>query len=176
MKIKYLLIALLLGSIQFELFSQCNHGISTNPNAPVNDQFIFHLPQNPFLNKFDWMYVDPLFPANFVDVQINPLAGFASGFSNTFIAPYSDQNPSEYWYLHSSPFLELRDGYSKDGWELISMNTGYYPDKTPISEDVPNLLLGHHTSNPQLKYKMSDKWSGTLASRRPKTRRLHYGE
>jgi hypothetical protein len=54
--------------------AQCVNGISTNPNAPKNDQFIYHLPFNPFLNTFDWMYVYPPPQGGFQDIQLNPFA------------------------------------------------------------------------------------------------------
>jgi len=75
--------------------------ISTNPANPINNE----LPQ--MKNYFDWM--QPSFPLNSSEININPLA---SPFYQT------DNNAINH-------FVDSKDYLPVDGWELIKKDFGY---------------------------------------------------
>ena len=120
----------------------CNpNGVSTDPANPINyiqmpipglDPEILY-----FENHFEWfgndgLYLD-LFPLYDMD-------GYEIG--EYMSHPFSNQNQSYRYLLYNYnvtpedwyplPIEEL-DMYPEDGWELLSVNLGFYPNLTPFS-------------------------------------------
>ena len=88
-------------------------GISTNPAAPVNPNY---LPDPAFENHFEWfgsengsLYIYDLFEMS----QYGNIAAMQH--------PYSLQNQS-YQHLTLDVDIEDLDMYPEDGWELLSAN------------------------------------------------------
>jgi len=124
MRIRNFIIAVLccLGHV-FVAHSQCVNGVSTNPNNPTNNS----LPINPvypngdtrFLNKFDLLSLTPegylgnyeLTNMVFGSVQLDYMINIWKQWS-----PY-------YSYINREPLP-----ISKNGWELLLINLGRYPD------------------------------------------------
>jgi hypothetical protein len=118
-------------------------GVSTNPVNPVNHSAM-PIPGNDpnalyFENHFEWFGHDgvslDLFPMYDMD-------GYPEG--ETMYHPYSNQNQSYSYLLYNYeadpqyplPFEEL-DMYWEDGWELLSVNLGFYPNLTPLADAIP---------------------------------------
>ena len=134
------------------LTGQCVNGISTNPKAPKNNQIptIFgNDKKNIFLNQFDWTKVSG---TTYDQIPINLKAGFNLGVGPIttndstweMISPYSIGMPSSYSYLYSPIGSFDQDNKWEDGWELLWMNTGYYPNGDEIN--TPNYFHPNGTS------------------------------
>jgi hypothetical protein len=132
----------------------CHNGIITDPNNPVNNQFVSMAnnfypgngtdTQNPWLNQFDWYWGDTtiiLYPN-----QVNWNHNFSS--SNDFILmqhPYGGSMPTEFQYLRpDSVNPTLRDFRWEDGWELLYMNLGYFPDGNHINDPAIGSYYHNH--------------------------------
>lgn len=150
-KLTKFLICKLLVFIQVQqINAQCidTSAVSTNINNPVNTQFdISHPGQiNPFLNTYNWSGVNL---SGFQQISLNPSANWDAGY-NTFLmnSPFSSAMSSDYDYLkylenqipHISRLNELDWSWER-GWELMWMNTGYYPDGQQINNPLPNSIL-----------------------------------
>jgi len=139
----------------------CDNGISTNPNDPINDQFVqmgndFFPPNssngtvdtyNPFLNSFEWYFNAPtiqLFPD-----EVNWIHFFSS-FTNpvNMQHPFGGSMPTEFQYLRpDSVNPEFRDFRWEDGWELLYMNLGYFPDLNHTDEPAPGSYYANHNQS-----------------------------
>jgi hypothetical protein len=142
---KYLLLLLLL-SIAKIAPTQCEpNGISTNPEAPINSQ----APSPLWLNNFKWYDSQGL---TLIQYVLHDL--FVVNNQQLMAHPFSDQNP--YSYLSddaqgNSYSIEELDMYPEDGWELVSLNLGIYPNGQVLTEmnppqqttfgEIPYLLL-----------------------------------
>jgi hypothetical protein len=122
---------------------QCERGIRTNPNDPFNEEFEQSFPNlnNPFTNHFNWAEYSIL---TLKDIELNPNAGWSISTHSMF-SPYSLNMPPEYNYLYTIdnkvvPIDQL-DWHWEDGWELMYLNTGYYPDGTEINNPDPNSII-----------------------------------
>lgn len=127
-------------------YGQCQpNGVSTNPEAPINSQ----APSPLWLNTFKWYDSQGLTLTQYVLHDL-----FVINNQQLMSHPYSDQNP--YSYLSSDPFgnsysIDELDMYPEDGWELISMNLGAYPNGQILTQlnppqqttlgELPYLLL-----------------------------------
>lgn len=129
----------------FGLKSQCVNGISTNPKAPRNEQIpnIFGTgSEHIFLNKFNWFGRDG---AQVNNIPININAGFILKGINpqngvwVMHSPYHSSMGSKYSYLYAPGKQGFLDNQWVDGWELLWMNTGYYPNGDPVTK--PNFLV-----------------------------------
>lgn len=142
MKKIYLWITLVfMGAILGEVSAQCVHGISTVPLNPVNNQFdpIFPGKTNVFLNSFDWGGMDGIFD----EVPLNGSVGWENitipGENYLLNNLFDDANAvtgSNYDML-LQPYgtgANERDFHWEDGWELLYLNTGYYPNGAPSKE------------------------------------------
>jgi hypothetical protein len=109
-------------------------GIRTNPEDPINNS----VPQwqnNPFINSdFKWFDLAPG-ATNMSDYQINDNAGFNLPQGHTILNPFSSSMGAEYGYLHNYQNAIDGDHHWEDGWELFSINLGYFPDGSPIDQD-----------------------------------------
>ncbi len=104
------------------------NGITTHPEGPVNPI----APSEEWLNSFNWYANDGVSLLQYAlhDMLVeNP-----NQFNMSH--PYSDQNA--YSYL-TYPELQDLDMYPEDGWELISVNLGSFPNGELLSEDTPAL-------------------------------------
>jgi hypothetical protein len=114
----------------------CDYEISTNPDNPVNTQMstLFPTRDNQFLNSFDFgeIQVQTLAP-----IDLNPSAGWlVPGWTNPPIFqmrnPFEDGGTAGRGYLQTPANIFERDFHWEDGWELLWLNTGYYPNGDPI--------------------------------------------
>ncbi len=129
--------------------------ISTDPNDPVNNQFNgIWGNDNPYLNTFDWAARTT---NSFDQISLENGVGFQAHFpsNHIIISPYSDQMGVGYEYLTNAgePDISKRDYHIEDGWELLSVNLGTWPDGTPITTAPPGTTLsGSNTYYPQTPY------------------------
>jgi hypothetical protein len=140
-KILYLLIILTnLGYGQTGV-NPCNRNISTNPDNPINDEWGSLFPgltPTPYFTNtfFDWSIDAPNIQIDQTQNWDDPYSA-QSGVIN-MINPFDNDNGFGTAYLHVGDPL-LRDWHWEDGWELLYMNLGFYPNgaKTDINGD-PN--------------------------------------
>lgn len=138
-----------------QLRAQCidcpnDKGISTNPNAPSNCEVEEAFPglTNQFLNTFDWAKNSN---NQFHSIPLNKNAGwqindYVNTSNNSFpMDPLFDQG-----YLSLDPTIHNIDDHDfhwEDGWELLYMNTGYFPNGDAY--DTPN-----QNTNPIVNYQL----------------------
>lgn len=138
MKHIYYYLVLYLGFC-FSINAQCVRGISTNPANPVNSE-LSHLLNanttiNPWLNTFDWGETNG---AGFTPIVLEPNAGwmvpdFIGGIF-TMVSPYQSGGSGHYEYLFEPvKDFQARDFHWEDGWELLWLGTGFYPNGEPIA-------------------------------------------
>lgn len=121
-------IALYVNKIQAQF--PCGNYTTTNPNAPVNNQQYEPYFQNDhFLNTFDWY----AHTQNTIDGwQYENMGDFFGQQSGVFPSPFSIQGVSpDYDYLLDGG--TEADYFYEDGWELLFMNMGQYPDGTILN-------------------------------------------
>ncbi|MBP9690035.1 MAG: hypothetical protein KBE91_10520, partial [Bacteroidia bacterium] len=124
--------------------------VSTNVDNPINTQFdVSHQGMiNPFLNTYNWSGVTS---TGFQSVILNPNANWGAGY-NTFLmnSPFSSAMGTDYSYLKYingqyptiAQLPELDWGWGR-GWELMWMNSGYYPDGQEINNPLPNSIVNN---------------------------------
>jgi len=127
--------------------------VSTYIDNPINTQFDKSHPGmiNPFLNTYNWSGVTS---STFQQIKLNPNANWNGGY-NTFLmnSPFSSAMGSDYNYLKyingqypTIAQLPELDWTWERGWELMWMNTGYYPDgqeiNNPLSNSIVNSPIG----------------------------------
>src|SRR5690554_3359781 len=137
------------------LSQPCTNNISTNPYNPINNQFVPLMNQwfpgygtdthNPFLNtQFSW-YLD--YGTIFLYPGTNNWNHQWSGNPDSvaMLNPFSSSMPSQFSYLRPDGVSALnRDFRWEDGWELLWMNMGYYPDGYSISNPAPGSYYANH--------------------------------
>jgi len=132
-------------------FAQCedcpkDKDISTNPAAPENCEVdeAFPAETNQFLNSFDWAKTDipnpqPGTTFSFNPIPLNPNAGWqVPDYTNPSI--FYMQSPFYQGYLNKpsgSPLANF-DFAWEDGWELMYMNTGYFPNGDVYQDPTQN--------------------------------------
>ena len=136
-KILYILTIFLLNN--YSLHSQCDNNVSTDYNStPTNDALPSNANSQNYLNSFDWVPRDPA-TGNldmYTTQGMNQGLLLPNGLINNI---YSDQQASYYSYI----FNDI-EPTSENGWELIGVNLGYYPDGTPFASefnDFPYIIL-----------------------------------
>lgn len=146
MKIASYFFALFLGG-WINLQAQCIRGISTNPQNPVNPEFNHLLNGNttinPWLNTFDWGKTDNL---GFVPIDLEPNGGWQiPDFTGTLFSmksPYFNGGSGHYPYLYEPVSdYQARDFHWEDGWELLWLGTGYYPNREAVNSVNANRLI-----------------------------------
>lgn len=135
----------------FSIDAQCVRGISTNPANPVNTEFDHLLNGsttiNPWLNTFDWGETDNL---GFVPIALEPNGGWLipdfTGVVFTMKNPFLDGGSGHYNYLYEpSSNYHARDFHWEDGWELLWLGTGYYPNGEAVNSVNANRLIKYST-------------------------------
>lgn len=122
----------------------CTNNSSTNPYSPNNDDPIFDTVQNLWLNTFD---VGKNNGINFSLIPLNPSAGWTdSGLNDVdtlkMLNPFSVGAVPNGTHL-TIPFsnFTLRDFHWEDGWELLYLGTGFYPNGDPIDVIPSNSII-----------------------------------
>ncbi len=148
MKKKILIIIVMAASHLYTL-GQCedcyeDQGISTNPTNPENCEVDEEYPNktNQMLNSFDWAKTSVPNPPpgttfSFNSIPINPNAGWLiPDFTSSGV--YIMESPYEQGYLSKPSGTPLADfDFAwEDGWELMYMNTGYFPNHTGANPGV----------------------------------------
>ncbi|MCA1750837.1 MAG: hypothetical protein LC670_03455 [Flavobacteriales bacterium] len=141
--------------------AQCEKDISTNPVDPINEEFlplknnwfpsldpaVDSYTVNSFLNTgMNWS------PGTSIQLDLN--AGWTHPFGNA--STYTMRNPfsnaHEANHLNSGIGIpsdqNLRDFRWEDGWELLWMNTGKYPNGDPYSTPPPGTYFAHGNQPP----------------------------
>lgn len=123
----------------------CDYSISTNPDSPVNSQMstIFPSLDNQFLNTFDFGEIQN---QTLKPIALNPAAGWTvPDWTNPPIFqmrnPFEDGGTAGGGYLETPTNIFQRDFHWEDGWELLWLNTGYYPNGDPIEVLNPNGIV-----------------------------------
>jgi hypothetical protein len=120
------------------LVAQCDTSrISTNPAKPINTNLNILMENtnktiNPYRNIWNWGAYSG---TNFNTILLNMNAGFTlNNFNGVMFSPFSNNMPSEYNYLNQNGALPQNcDIHWQDGWELMYMNLGFFPNKENIN-------------------------------------------
>lgn len=137
----------------------CHNDISTNPQNPINNQLnnLFPGKINPWTNSFDFGAYQG---STFDPIYLNPTAGWQiAGWTNLNQIPMSSPFTlggavgGQYLVVPTNPF-QNRDFHWEDGWELLWLGTGYYPNGDPINTANPNRIIpqAHSVLNPRIPY------------------------
>ncbi len=120
--------------------------ISTNPADPKSCEWdklkVNSSTTNVFLNT-DFNWGDNLANGTFKEIQLNPLAGwdYETGYT---AGSYSMQSPFSYGDLFlSGKLLEEHDWHWEDGWELLYLNTGKYPNGENVNSPAANSMYAN---------------------------------
>ena len=151
--------------------AQCVSGISTNPDDPKNDQVLGLYPgavDNPFLNNWNW--ADTFLTGHPAPWNINLGAGFLlpwnpGGQTWQMHSPFGGQMPVGYEYLASPVGSSIKDNRWVDGWELLWMNTGYWPNGERVNDIVPGGMFenGHPAFHDKIPYVvLYNRYTGLL--------------
>jgi hypothetical protein len=152
-------IVVTLGFSQEESNYPCDNNVSTNPlpgrasnNNLPNNQFIGFNFGDLFLNSFNWF---PITQGNTLPdmyTLVNEFDHLLAGENMHHL--YSHQNHPYYDYLVNEVKMPTptSPGFYPDhqnGWELLALNLGYFPDGTPYSYHVdPDNLDGNGNPTP----------------------------
>ncbi len=146
----------------------CVRNISTNPDQPVNNLFN-SVPgsTNPFLSRFN---IVSNTGTAFNDVFLNPYSSWmwphSTGMQYQILSPFDPGGLTAYSYLRGRGGISDADGYWEDGWELMWLNTGYFPNNDPMH--IQDLNRKFKTSsiglaNPSVPYVIYyNRYSGKL--------------
>ena len=132
----------------------CVNGIITNPHNPVNNQFVPLANQwypsngtdthNPWLNQWSWYWSDGN-PTIYRDNLNWNHQWPGNAPSVAMVHPYDILMPEGFEYLRpAGVHPDLYDYRWEDGWELLWMNLGYYPDGHPINDPAPGSYYANH--------------------------------
>jgi hypothetical protein len=162
MKLNFSQVFLLIGALLFFLNTSessaqpCSNGISTNPENPINGQFIplsnLWYPgngidtANPFLNSgFTWYLGQGtirLYPGT--TAWDHEWSGDPDSVSMQ--NPWGSSMPDEFSYLRPDGVdAQNRDFKWIDDWELLYTNMGYYPDGSHINNPTTGSYFDNHS-------------------------------
>ncbi|MCR9152743.1 MAG: T9SS type A sorting domain-containing protein [Bacteroidetes bacterium] len=147
--------------VSVETYGQCIRGVSSNPDNPynprvegymaaINNQSHPNDPQitiNPWLNTFNWSDTHAV---GFKQIPLAQNAGWRianfTGFIPNMASPY-EGGALGYHYLRP-PAVNFREGdfYWHEGWELLWLGTGFFPNGEEVNSDNPNRLISHKSS------------------------------
>jgi hypothetical protein len=117
-----------------------NQGTSTHPDSPLAPTAPQPNPEH-WLNTFNWYDDDGSSLLNFFMYDLYTYSENQTSMTN----PYSNVN-SLYPHLTNVP-LDLKDFRPENGWELISVNLGSFPNGELLSDHPPL-----QSSFPQIPY------------------------
>lgn len=136
MFIRIILSTLFISVITLKGYTQCPpNETRTNPENPSGN-YVPEWDENPFINSdFNWFEKIPN-STGIKRFEINDDAGFNLPPGHTILSPYDPSMGANYTFLYSGgTSAEDRDHHWEDGWEVISINLGYYPNGESIKED-----------------------------------------
>lgn len=158
---RYILINLMLVGFMMPEFTQaqCIKEISTNPDNPVNDEFLpvvngwwnSNYTNNSFLNTFDWRYPNQII-IDLNDDWSHPITSPGNS-AYPMVNPFGSLMPDEFRYLYNNDDVTYGDFRWEDGWELLWSNLGRYPNGDDILDPSPGTLyegenLGPYVPSP----------------------------
>jgi hypothetical protein len=158
LKYKILGVGLLLSFLP--LYGQdCVRQIRTKYDSAQNNELSSLYPGqiNPWLNTFNFAEIGG---AGFNSIHLNEsagwnLPGFAGG-SMLMTNPFSPDMGSQYAYLRypSLGAPSSKDIHWADGWELMWMNTGFYPNGDSVNRSKANRIISgaQPLANPSTPY------------------------
>jgi len=133
-------------------FAQCEKDISTDPLNPINSEFLQLTTEwygdngpytvNSMLNTWSWFP-----PSNTPYFDLDLTTGWASDLPNTLDLSMNNPffgvgNPT---FIHAQANnYQDRDWKWEDGWELLYMNMGRYPDTTSSTQLTPDSYWGEN--------------------------------
>lgn len=120
--------------IAINAFSQtnCQNNVSTDPDAPTNDALPSGPDSDQYLNGFNWIDTNAAgIHLDYETINMNFAGVPFSEMNNIMVTGLEDYN-----YIADSP-LHL----GSNGWELLLVNLGYYPDYTTELESSANDAL-----------------------------------
>lgn len=114
---KHLILVLLFICCSLMSYGQCDpHGITTNPNAPVNT----HMPEK---TNWFWNWEKEIYETNLAS---NPFGSMYSPFTLNNINVGDKTNA----------LIHAEDYKAEDGWELIAWNMGYDENNDPTVNET----------------------------------------
>jgi len=151
--------------------NDCEKDISTNPDQPYNNHPFPSNTYNPWINSdFDIGRLNLL--GNVEDIPINDALNWGLNTTNfAFNNPYTSSGTTSidgrYNYLHPAGVdFPLRDYHWEDGWELLHVGLGFYPNGEPINTFSANRAYSNEEwvpSNPNVPYMIFyNRYRGTL--------------
>jgi hypothetical protein len=158
-------LALCWGYIGFT--QDCVRNISTNPSNPKNTEFdnFFSGKTNPWLNAYK--LADYNWGAGLKSVALNLDAGWQlpwyTGGQLRMSHPYESSEASYLRPLGTS--VQDYDFHWQEGWEILWVNLGYFPDGRPINQSDLNSILPDaiQLANPRTPYIIAyNRYSGKL--------------
>lgn len=143
-KIGFLLLCISFGVTQNSIGQDCQNYSSTNPSNPSNSDPLLENFYNPWLNTFDFGKNNGYSLEN---IPLNPGAGWTdAGLSSADTVRM--MNPFNIGACPNAPYMASpadsmlsRDFHWEDGWELLWLGTGFYPDGNPINQVTPNSII-----------------------------------
>ncbi|MDL5051454.1 T9SS type A sorting domain-containing protein [Oscillatoria amoena NRMC-F 0135] len=130
-----------------QLYGQdCVRQIRTKYDSAYNGEMAALFPNeiNPWLNTFDFAKIAG---AGFAGIELNKDAGWQiSGYTGgaiIMVSPFSTSMGSEYEYLQQ-PLLgapKQMDIHWADGWELMWLNTGFFPNGDSVNPIHNNYIF-----------------------------------
>ncbi|MFT6997745.1 MAG: hypothetical protein ACJAQ4_001499 [Cryomorphaceae bacterium] len=148
-------------------YAQCEKDIATNPISPLNNEFLplknewypnsinnpIPYTENSFLNThMNWS------PGSSITLDLN--AGWEHNFGNAgnynMRNPFANNHDDNHLNSGLAPGDELfRDWHWQDGWELLWINTGFYPNGDPYDDPSSGTYYAtgnapNNPSNPEI--------------------------
>jgi hypothetical protein len=152
-RLKFALCLALLVTRQSYFAQDCEKDISTNPDQPYNNHPFPSGLYNPWINSgFDiGSQTQNGIPSM---IQLNDDMEWELSTSNfEFFNPYTSAGTTSpdgrYNYLHPGGVVfDSLDYQWEDGWELLHLGLGYYPNGEPINTAQPNRVVDASVSVP----------------------------
>jgi hypothetical protein len=154
------------------LFAQdCEKNISTNPDQPFNNHPFPSNLYNPWINSdFDigGLNANGNVPPILLNDELNwELSTSNFSFNNPYTSSGTTSIDGRYNYLHPAGVdFEFRDYHWEDGWELLHVGLGFYPNGEPINTVAPQRAYSSSytvPSNPVVPYIIFyNRYRGTL--------------
>ncbi len=135
-----------------QIFAQCEKDISTNPLNPINTEFLLLTNEwdgsngpytlNSMLNLWSWYP-----PSNTPNFNLSLYDGWASDLTGpelTMNNPFFGVGSPTFIHAQANQYQD-RDWHWEDGWELLWMNLGVYPDGNESTSLTPGTYYGENS-------------------------------